>query len=63
MKTATSGSLSKLFVPVSSEDPKVAARFCDPDRSLSKLRRIAMAKSNKQSVKYETILESDVMEK
>ena len=63
IKTAPSGSLSKLFVPVSPKDPKVAARFCDPDGSLSKLQLIAMPKSEKHSVKYETILESDVTEK
>ena len=63
METAPSGSLSKLFIPVSLKDPKVAARFCAPDRSLSKLQTIAMAKSDKHSVNYETILERDVMEK
>jgi len=63
MKTAPSGSLSKLFIPVSLKDPKVAARFCAPDRSLSKLQTIAMAKSDKHLVNYEAILESGVMEK
>ena len=63
MKTAPSGSLSKLFVPVSPKDPKVAARFCAPDGSLSKHQLIAMAKFDKGSVNYETILESNVMEK
>jgi hypothetical protein len=63
MKSAPSGGLSKLFVLVNPKDPKVAARFCDPDGSLSKLQLIAMTKSNKHSVKYETILESDVMKK
>jgi hypothetical protein len=63
IKTAPSGGLSKLFVPVSPKDLKVGARFCDPNGSLSKLQLIAMTKSNKHSVRYETILESDVMEK
>ena len=50
MKTAPSGSLSKLFIPVSPKDPKVTARFCRaPDGSLSKLQLIAMAKSDKHS--------------
>ena len=63
MKIAPAGSLSKHFIPVSPKDPKVAARFCAPDGSLSKLQTIAMAKSDKHSVNYETILESGVMEK
>ena len=63
MKTAPSGSLSKLFVPVSPKMPKVAARFYPPDGTLSKNQLIAVAKSDKDSVNYETILESDVMEK
>ena len=64
MKPAPSGGLSKLFVPVSPNLPKIAARFCDPDGTLSKDQLIAMAKFDKKnSVKYETILESDVMEK
>ena len=63
MKSTPSGSLSKLFVPVSPKLPKIAARFCDPDGTLSKEQLIAMAKFDKDSVNYETILESDVMEK
>ena len=63
MKIAPAGSLSKHFIPVSPKDPKVAARFCAPDGSLSKLQLIAMAKSDKHSVNYETILGSDAMEK
>jgi hypothetical protein len=63
MKSAPLGSLSKLFVPVSPKNPKVAAQFSAPDGTLSKHQLIAMAKSDKDSVKYETILESDVMEK
>ena len=63
MKPAPSGSLSKLFVPVSPKLPKIAACFCDPDGTLSKDQLIAMAKFDKDSVNYETILESDVMEK
>jgi hypothetical protein len=63
MKPAPSGSLSKLFVPVSPKLPKIAARFCAPDGTLSKNQLIAMAKLDKDSVNYETILESDVMEK
>jgi hypothetical protein len=39
------------------------ARFCAPDGTLSKTQLIAMAKFDKDSVNYETILESDVMEK
>ena len=63
MKPAPSGSLSKLYVPVSPKLPKIAARFCAPDGTLSKDQLIAMAKFDKDSVNYETILESDVMEK
>ena len=63
MKPAPSGSLSKLFVPVSSKLPKIAARFCDPDGSLSKDQLIAMAKFDRKYVNYEAILESDAMEK
>jgi hypothetical protein len=63
MKPAPSGGLSKLFVPVSSKLPKIAARFCDPDGTLSKDQLIAMAKFDRKSVNYKTILESDAMEK
>ena len=52
MKTAPSGSLSKLFLPVSPKDPKVVAHFCDPDGSTLKLQLIAMAKSDKHSMNY-----------
>ena len=63
MKPAPSGGLSKLFVPVSPKLPKIAARFCDPDGTLSKDQLIAMAKFDRKSVNYETILDSDAMEK
>jgi hypothetical protein len=63
MKPAPSGILSKLFVPVSPKLPKIAARFCAPDGTLSRTQLIAMAKFDKDSVNYETILVSDVMEK
>jgi hypothetical protein len=63
MKAAPSCGLSKLFVPVSPKLPKIAARFCDPDGTLSKDQLIAMAKFDRESVNYQTILESDAMEK
>jgi hypothetical protein len=63
MKPAPSGSLYKLFVLVSPKLPRIAARFCAPDGTLSKTQLIAMAKFAKDSVNYEIILESDVMEK
>jgi hypothetical protein len=63
MKAALPGGLSKLFVPVSPKLPKIAARFCDLDGTLSKDQLIAMAKFDKKSVNYKTILDSDAMEK
>ena len=63
MKPVPSGSLSKLFVPVSPKLPRIAAWSCAPDGTLSKTQLIAMAKFDKDSANYETILESDVMEK
>jgi hypothetical protein len=48
---------------VSPKLQKTAARFCDPDGTLSKDQLIAMAKFDKDSMNYETTLESDVMEK
>jgi hypothetical protein len=48
---------------VSPKLPKIAARFCDPDGTLSKDQLIAMVKFDRKSVNYETILDSDAMEK
>jgi hypothetical protein len=56
--THRGGGLSKLFVPVRSKNAKVAARFCNPDGTISKAQLIAMAQSDKRSVDYEVVLDS-----
>ena len=57
-----SGGLSKLFVPVRVKNSKVAARFCNPDGTLTSSNLIAMAQSDKTSVEYETLLDCDAIE-
>ena len=53
------GGLSHLFVPSCSNNPKVAARFCQPDGSLTQENLISMAQADKLSVDYEVILDSE----
>ena len=57
-----SGGLSKLFVPIRAANPKVAARFCQPDGSLTAENLISMAQADKHSVEYATVLDSDSIE-
>ena len=56
------GGLSKLFVPSGVSNPKVAARYCAADGSISHATLIAMAQSDKFSVTYDTILDCGVIE-
>ena len=58
----TAGSLSKLFVPSHALNMKVAAKFCDPDRSVNAPQLIEMAQYDKHSVAYNTILDCDAIE-
>ncbi|KAI2493431.1 hypothetical protein MHU86_21130 [Fragilaria crotonensis] len=63
MSTTSHGAgLSKLFVPVGVRKPKVASKFCQPDGSLTKANLIQMAQSDKTSVEYTTILDSEEIE-
>ena len=56
------GGLSKLFVPNGVSNPKVAAKYCKSDGSISHDTLIAMAQSDKLSVTYDTILDCDAIE-
>ena len=56
------GGLSKLFVPSRSKNKKVAAKFCNPDGTLTRAQLISMAQFDKTSVDYDTILDCDVIE-
>jgi hypothetical protein len=49
--------LAKLFVPIKTKNLKVAAKFCQPDGSLTKDNLIAMVLADKTSVAYATILD------
>ena len=61
-KKLQTGSVSKIWVPVSVKKPTVAARFCDENGHVSRENLIEMAKSSCNSVNYETIVESNAME-
>jgi hypothetical protein len=50
------GGLDNLYVPSGIKSHKVAAKFCDPDRSVDYLQLIQMATSDKYSVEYETTI-------
>ncbi len=54
--------LSKFFVPSGIKNAKVAARFCDLDGILLPDHLIEMAKSDKSSVLYSTLLDGDAIE-
>jgi hypothetical protein len=54
--------LSKLFVPVSVKNNQVAAKYCQPDGTLSKANLIQMAQADKLSVEYKTLLDCDEIE-
>ena len=56
------GGLSKLFVPSGVKNMNVAARFCNPDGTVTPDQLIAMAKSDKHSVEYDTILDCEAIE-
>ena len=62
MTEAHAGGLSKLFVPSSVENAKVASKFCDDDGHVSQAQLIAMAQSDKTSVEYVTLLDCDAIE-
>jgi hypothetical protein len=62
MKRFGGGGISKLFVPNKPKNPKVAARYCQPDGSVSNLDLISMAQADKTSVEYATILDSEEIE-
>jgi hypothetical protein len=62
MKRFGGGGISKLFVPIKPKNPKVAARYCQPDGSVSNLDLISMAQADKTSVDYATILDSEEIE-
>jgi hypothetical protein len=51
MSSKRSVGLSKLFVPVGVKNIQVAAKFCQPDGSLTKANLIKMAQSDKSSKK------------
>ena len=55
------GGLSKLFVPTRATNPKVAARYCAPDGSLTKHDLLSMAQADKHSVEYDTVIDGDTI--
>ena len=55
----SNGGLSKLYVPVRAKDPKVAARFCRPDGTITPRRLTLMAQADKTSVDYDVITDSE----
>ncbi|KAI2503673.1 hypothetical protein MHU86_10797 [Fragilaria crotonensis] len=57
-----SAGLSKLFVPFGVKNQQVAARFCQPNGSLTKENLVQMAQSDETSVEYATILDCDDIE-
>ncbi len=57
VSTPCAHGLTKLFVPVKAKNLKVAAKFCQPDGSLTKDNLISMAQADKTSVEYATILD------
>ena len=56
------GGLSKLFVPSGIKNKKVAAKYCEPDGSITRSALIKMAQSDKHSVEYTTLLDADAIE-
>ena len=56
------GGLSKLFVPSGIKNKKVAAKYCEPDGSITRPNLIKMAQSDKHSVEYTTLLDADAIE-
>ena len=61
-KKLMSGAVSKIWVPVSGKNKKVAARFYDTNRHVLKAKLIEMAKSDCYLVNYKTVVKSDTME-
>ena len=57
VSTRRTTGLTKLFVPTKATNPKVAAKFCQPDGSLTKANLIAMSQADKTSVEYATIID------
>jgi hypothetical protein len=62
VSTARSAGLTKLFVPIKATNPHVAAKFCQPDGSLTHDNLISMAQYDITSVEYATILDCDEIE-
>jgi hypothetical protein len=63
VKQRNSGAATKLWVPHTAKDPKMAARFCEPDGSISEAGLIKMAQADKNSVNYRVEMDSDQIEK
>lgn len=57
-----SGGIGKLFVPSHATNKQIAAKFCDPDGSISAEQLIAMAQFDKTSVAYDTLLDCEAIE-
>jgi hypothetical protein len=56
------GGLTKLFVPTHATNAKAAARFSNPDGTLTRDQLWALARSDKNAVAYETVLDCSTME-
>jgi hypothetical protein len=63
VKPRNSGAVTKLWVPHTAKDPKVAARFCEPYESLTAEGLIKMAQSDYHSVNYTVEMDSGKIEK
>jgi hypothetical protein len=57
VSTLRTAGLTKLFVPTKAKNPKVVAKFCQPDGSLTKANLISMSQADKTSVEYATIID------
>ena len=62
-KTNTAGGLTKLFVPTHVLNKKAASRFTNPDGTITRDQLWDLARSDKNAVGYETILDCSTMEK
>jgi hypothetical protein len=56
------GGLTKLFVPTHAVNQKAASRFSSPDGSLTRDQLWALARSDKNAVAYDTVLDCSTME-
>ena len=56
-KTNTAGGLTKLFVPTHVLNKKAASRFTNPDGTITRDQLWDLARSDKNAVGYETILD------